>query len=89
MRPAAGGARHQDTIGPQLENRKRSWRCFPARPTWVRNVKGGDLVEVYNDNGSTQAVVYPTPTAKRGLAAVKPVARLFSQARPTGKRENP
>src|SRR5260370_11889069 len=27
-------------------------------------VKGGDLVEVYNDNGSTQAVVYPTPTAK-------------------------
>ena len=28
-------------------------------------VKEGDLVEVYNDNGSTQAVVYPTPTAKR------------------------
>ena len=28
-------------------------------------VKQGDLVEVYNDNGSTQAVVYPTPTAKR------------------------
>ena len=28
-------------------------------------VKDGDLVEVYNDNGSTQAVVYPTPTAKR------------------------
>jgi arsenite oxidase large subunit len=25
----------------------------------------GDLVEVYNDNGSTQAMVYPTPTAKR------------------------
>ena len=24
----------------------------------------GDLVEVYNDNGSTQAMVYPTPTAK-------------------------
>jgi arsenite oxidase large subunit len=24
----------------------------------------GDLVEVYNDNGSTQAIVYPTPTAK-------------------------
>jgi len=28
-------------------------------------VKAGDLVEVYNDNGSTQAVVYPTATAKR------------------------
>jgi arsenite oxidase large subunit len=24
----------------------------------------GDLVEVYNDNGSTQAMVYPTPTAR-------------------------
>jgi arsenite oxidase large subunit len=29
------------------------------------NVKAGDLVEVYNENGSTQAMVYPTPTAKR------------------------
>ena len=28
-------------------------------------VKAGDLVEVYNQNGSTQAMVYPTPTAKR------------------------
>ena len=27
-------------------------------------VKQGDLVEVYNDNGSTQAMVYPTSTAK-------------------------
>lgn len=27
-------------------------------------LKQGDLVEVYNDNGSTQAMVYPTPTAK-------------------------
>jgi len=27
-------------------------------------VKEGDLVEVYNDNGSTQAMVYPTATAK-------------------------
>ena len=26
----------------------------------------GDLVEVYNDDGSTQAMVYPTPTAKKG-----------------------
>ncbi len=29
-------------------------------------VKDGDLVEVYNDNGATQAMVYPTPTAKKG-----------------------
>ncbi|MFG1360172.1 arsenate reductase (azurin) large subunit [Xanthobacter pseudotagetidis] len=28
-------------------------------------LKGGDLVEVYNENGSTQAMAYPTPTAKR------------------------
>ena len=28
------------------------------------NVKAGDLVEIYNDNGSTQAMAYPTPTAK-------------------------
>jgi len=25
----------------------------------------GDLVEVWNDNGSTQAMAYPTPTARR------------------------
>lgn len=28
------------------------------------HVKQGDLVEVYNDNGSTQAMAYPTPSAK-------------------------
>jgi arsenite oxidase large subunit len=28
----------------------------------------GDLVEVYNDNGSTQAMAYPTPSAKRKQA---------------------
>ena len=28
-------------------------------------VNAGDLVEIYNDNGSTQAMVYPTATAKR------------------------
>jgi arsenite oxidase large subunit len=28
-------------------------------------VNAGDLVEIYNDNGSTQAMVYPTPTARR------------------------
>ena len=45
------------------------------------NVKEGDLVEVYNDNGSTQAVVYPTPTAKR-----KQTFMLF--AYPTGVQGN-
>lgn len=29
-------------------------------------VKDGDLVEIYNDAGATQAMVYPTPTAKPG-----------------------
>jgi arsenite oxidase large subunit len=29
-------------------------------------VKPGDLVEVYNDDGSTQAMAYPTPSAKKG-----------------------
>ncbi len=29
-------------------------------------VKEGDLVEIYNDEGSTQAMAYPTPTAKKG-----------------------
>jgi len=29
-------------------------------------VKEGDLVEVYNDAGATQAMVYPTPTARPG-----------------------
>jgi arsenite oxidase large subunit len=28
-------------------------------------LKQSDLVEVYNDNSSTQAMAYPTPTAKR------------------------
>jgi arsenite oxidase large subunit len=45
------------------------------------SVKEGDLVEVYNDNGSTQAVVYPTPTAKR-----KQTFMLF--AYPTGVQGN-
>ncbi len=30
------------------------------------SVKAGDLVEIYNDDGSTQAMVYPTPTARKG-----------------------
>jgi arsenite oxidase large subunit len=29
-------------------------------------VKAGDIVEIYNDYGSTVAMAYPTPTAKRG-----------------------
>jgi arsenite oxidase large subunit len=28
------------------------------------NLKAGDLVELHNENGSTQAMVYPTPSAK-------------------------
>lgn len=28
----------------------------------------GDLVEIHNDNGATQAMAYPTPSAKRGQA---------------------
>jgi arsenite oxidase large subunit len=44
-------------------------------------VKEGDLVEVWNDNGSTQAMVYPTPTAKR-----KETFMLF--AYPTGPMGN-
>ncbi len=45
------------------------------------NVNAGDLVEVYNDNGSTQAMAYPTPTAKR-----KQSFMLF--AYPTGPQGN-
>jgi arsenite oxidase large subunit len=44
-------------------------------------LNAGDLVEVYNDNGSTQAIVYPTPTAKR-----KQTFMLF--AYPTGVQGN-
>jgi arsenite oxidase large subunit len=44
-------------------------------------LKEGDLVEVFNDNGSTQAMVYPTPTAKR-----KETFMLF--AYPTGPQGN-
>ncbi len=29
-------------------------------------IKAGDLVEVYNDVGATQAMAYPTPTARKG-----------------------
>ena len=28
-------------------------------------LSAGDLVEVHNDNGATQAMAYPTPTARR------------------------
>jgi arsenite oxidase large subunit len=45
------------------------------------SLKNGDLVEVFNDNGSTQAMVYPTPTAKR-----KETFMLF--AYPTGPQGN-
>ncbi|WP_426434498.1 arsenate reductase (azurin) large subunit [Bradyrhizobium genosp. P] len=44
-------------------------------------LKNGDLVEIYNDNGSTQAMAYPTPSAKRKQAFM-----LF--AFPTGVQGN-
>lgn len=44
-------------------------------------LNNGDLVEVYNDNGSTQAMVYPTASAKRKQAFM-----LF--AYPTGVQGN-
>ncbi|PTM39408.1 arsenate reductase (azurin) large subunit [Bosea sp. 124] len=44
-------------------------------------LKPGDLVEVFNDNGSTQAMAYPTPSAKRKQAFM-----LF--AYPTGVQGN-
>jgi arsenite oxidase large subunit len=52
-------------------------------PDDMRELKigAGDLVEVYNDNGSTQAMAYPTPTAKR-----KQTFMLF--AYPTGPQGN-
>ena len=53
----------------------------PARHGRAEAQGQGDLVEVYNDNGSTQAMVYPTPTAKR-----KQTFMLF--AFPTGVQGN-
>src|SRR6185312_14869431 len=44
-------------------------------------LKAGDLVEVYNENGSTQAMVYPTPTAK-------PKQTFMVFAQPTGVQGN-
>ncbi len=41
----------------------------------------GDLVEVFNDNGATQAMAWPTPSAKRGQTFM-----LF--AYPTGVQGN-
>jgi arsenite oxidase large subunit len=44
-------------------------------------VKAGDLVEVYNDVGATQAMAYPTPTARPGETFM-----LFGT--PTGQQGN-
>ena len=51
-------------------------------------VKAGDLVEVYNDDGSTQAMVQPTPTAKRegDLHAVRLPERRAGQRRSSGRQ---
>ena len=50
-------------------------------------VKAGDLVEVYNDNGSTQAMVYPTRnrTAKRDVHAIRQPERRAGQRRFAGR----
>ncbi len=45
------------------------------------DISEGDLVEVYNENGSTQAIVYPTASAKR-----KETFMLFAQ--PNGPQGN-
>ena len=45
------------------------------------NLGEGDLVEIYNDNGSTQAMAWPTPTARR-----KETFMLFGY--PTGVQGN-
>jgi arsenite oxidase large subunit len=45
------------------------------------SLKVGDLVEVYNDNGSTQAMAYPTPRAK-------PKQSFMLFAYPTGVQGN-
>jgi arsenite oxidase large subunit len=54
------------------QNNDFTWDRFPLayiqiNPQDVAELKlnPGDLVEIYNDNGSTQAIVWPTPTAKR------------------------
>ena len=43
--------------------------------------KAGDLVEIYNDDGATQAMAYPTPTARESETFM-----LF--ASPTGAQGN-
>lgn len=35
------------------------------------SLKQGDIVEIYNDDGATQAMVYPTPSAKRKQTFMK------------------
>ena len=41
-------------------------------------VKAGDLVEIYNDNGSTQAMVYPTTTrVERRPSCCSPIRMAF------------
>ena len=54
--------------GERLRHRtaSRSPSSRSIRRTWPNSgVKAGDLVEVFNDVGATQALVYPTPTARR------------------------
>ncbi|WP_029010077.1 arsenate reductase (azurin) large subunit [Azospirillum halopraeferens] len=51
-------------------------------------VAAGDLVEVYNDVGSTQAMVYPTPTARRGHAFMLFIAPTGQVGNVIGKGTN-
>ena len=51
-------------------------------------VNAGDLVEIYNDNGSTQAMVYPTRTAttKRDVYAIRQSKWRARQCRLAGRQ---
>ncbi|TWA87897.1 arsenite oxidase large subunit [Azospirillum brasilense] len=48
----------------------------------------GDLVEVYNETGSTQAMAYPTPTAKPGQAFMLFIAPTGQVGNIIGKETN-
>jgi arsenite oxidase large subunit len=54
-------------------------KLIPCTDGLSRKLKNGDLVEVFNDDGSTQTMIYPTPTAKRkDLHAVRlrPISKI-------------
>ena len=74
------------TRSSMTASRCRICRCI--RPTWPNlGSRQGDLAEVYNDNGSTQAMVWPTPTraAQRDVHAVRLPHRRCRQRRQQGR----